>query len=137
MEPAESLARMSSARSGHLATVRPDGRPHVVVVTFATVQGNIVTAIDHKPKTTQRLQRLVNIESNRLVSFLVDHYDESWDRLWWVRADGSASIHETGEVRDAAVAALAVKYLQYVERPPDGPVIVVSPDEVTSWSSTH
>ncbi len=72
MDRAESLDRLAAARSGHLATVRPDGSPHVVVVTFALIDGFAVTAIDHKPKSTRRLQRIANIEANPVASLLVD-----------------------------------------------------------------
>ena len=127
---------MAGARSGHLGTVRPDGRPHVVVVTFAVADGNIVTAIDHKPKRTERLQRLINIEGSPWVTFLVDHYENDWTRLWWARADGPATIHVSGDVREAAIEALSAKYDQYRQQPPQGPVIVIEPDRVISWSST-
>lgn len=120
--------------TGHLATVRPDGRPHVVVVTYAVAGDSIVTAVDQKPKTTKRLQRLVNIEKHPAVSFLVDHYEADWDRLWWIRVDGRATIHETGDVWDEAIAALIEKYSQYKEAPPGGPVIAISQDAVTSWA---
>lgn len=137
MDRAEALIRLARARSGHLGTVRPDGKPHVVVVTFAAMGGSVVTAIDHKPKRTQRLQRLVNIEANRSASLLVDHYDEDWDGLWWVRLDGPASIHRTGELWSGAVDALVDKYPQYRERPPEGPVIVIAQDRVTWWDGTR
>lgn len=137
MDRIEALIRLSRGRTGHLATVRPDAGPHVVVVTFAIVGESIVTAIDDKPKTTHRLQRLVNIEANRSVSFLVDGYSEDWNRLWWVRVDGPASIHEDGETRDEAVVALVEKYPQYREMPPSGPVIAISQDDVTWWESTR
>lgn len=137
MDRAEALIRLGQAGSGHLATVRPDGRPHVVVVTFAVVDGKVVTAVDHKPKRTERLQRLVNVEANGWASLLVDRYEDDWDRLWWVRLDGPASIHRQGEMWSAAVDALAAKYPQYREQPPRGPVIVISPDRVTGWESTR
>lgn len=127
---------MARAPSGHLGTVRPDGRPHVVVVTFAVVGDIIVTAIDHKPKTTERLQRLVNIEAHPSVTFLVDHYQDDWTGLWWVRADGQASLHQSGETWDDAIEALRAKYGQYQQRPPEGPVIVIVPDRVISWSGS-
>jgi PPOX class probable F420-dependent enzyme len=136
VDRAEALIRLAAAPSGHLATIRPDGRPHIVVVTFAVTGGNIVTAIDHKPKTTSRLQRLINIEANRSVSFLVDEYDEDWSRLWWVRVDGPASTHHSGEIREGAIEALAAKYPQYAERQPEGPVIAISQDRITGWEST-
>ena len=52
----------------------------------------IYTAVDHKPKTTRRLQRLINIEQNPSVALLAEDYDEDWERLWWVRAEGVAVI---------------------------------------------
>lgn len=137
MDKAEALIRLAMARSGHLATIRPDGRPHLVVVTFAVTGGNIVTAVDDKPKTTRRLQRLVNIEANRTVSFLVDGYSEDWGRLWWVRVDGPASIHAMGEMHDDALLALAEKYPQYGGVGISGPVIAIAQSEVTWWESTR
>jgi PPOX class probable F420-dependent enzyme len=132
----EDLEEALRARSGHLATVRPDGRPHIVVVTFALAHDEVVTAIDQKPKETQRLQRLLNIEANPAVSFLVDHYDEDWDRLWWLRIDGLAHIHRSGSTRDRALAALSEKYPQYRDEPPTGPVIAIAMESVTVWAST-
>lgn len=137
MNLAEALDRLAAARSGHLATVRPDGRPHLVVITFALIDEHAVTAIDHKPKTTHRLQRLTNIEANPVGSFLVDHYDDQWNRLWWVRVDGTAAIHTGGALREHALEALKVKYAQYEKRPPEGPVITIGLDDVSSWSSSE
>lgn len=130
------MARLASARSGHLATVTPDGRPHVVVVTFALAGENLVTAIDHKQKSTTRLQRLANVEENRRATLLVDHYDEDWSRLWWVRIDGPATVHHGGETHSSAIQALVAKYSQYRERPPEGPAIAVFVERVTFWEST-
>lgn len=137
MDPTENLDRLATAAVGHMATVRPDGRPHVVVITFALIDGFVVTAIDHKPKKTHRLQRLVNIAANPTASFLVDHYDHDWSQLWWVRVDGSASTHEEDGRRDQAVDALTAKYTQYRERPPEGPVIAIALDRISQWSSTR
>lgn len=137
MDRDEALTRLAGARVARLATVRPDGKPHVVPVTFAIVGDNIVTAVDHKPKTTRDLQRLANIEANRFASVLADHYDEDWERLWWVRVDGPASIHQEGEVYEEGIEALLDKYSQYTQRAPDGPLIAVSQDRVVSWESTR
>jgi PPOX class probable F420-dependent enzyme len=97
-----------------------------------------VSAVDHKPKRHQRLQRLENIRAVPEVTVLVDHYDEDWSTLWWVRARGRAEVVEAGAGRDAehagAIAALVGKYEQYRGRPPVGPVIVITVDEVRGWS---
>ena len=126
---------MNEARVARLATVRPDGRPHLVPVTFAFDDRTIVTAIDQKPKTTTSLQRLRNIQSHPVVSVLVDHYDDDWSRLWWLRADGSARVVRDGAERHHAVDRLTAKYPQYREDPPDGPVIVVTVERWSSWSA--
>lgn len=128
------LDKLAQARFGTLSTVRPDGRPHAVPIVFALAAGKLVTAIDHKPKSTYRLVRLANIQANPNVSVLVSNQDEDWDQLWWVRADGTA------EVRDEAepdwVEALSAKYPQYRDKPPGGPWIVVSISRLADWSYT-
>ena len=136
MDRAEALRQIGPCPTGHLATVRPDGSPHLVVVTFAVVGDDVVTSVDHKPKTTLELQRITNIEAHPTVSLLVDHYEDDWDLLWWVRLDGTADVVREGARRDEAMSALAEKYRQYRSRPPEGPAIVISPTGVTSWAGT-
>jgi len=88
--------------------------------------------VDAKPKTTQRLRRLANIENDSRVSLLVDHYTDEWADLWWVRADGRATIHRGGDQMATGYALLRAKYPQYERIALNGPVITV---EVTHWSS--
>ncbi|MGN6336785.1 TIGR03668 family PPOX class F420-dependent oxidoreductase [Mycobacterium sp.] len=123
-------------RSGvaRLATVAPGGRPHLVPVVFAVAGGVVYTAVDAKPKTTQRLRRLANIESNPQVSLLVDHYADDWTQLWWVRVDGVAAVHTDGDAVDIGRRLLRAKYPQYQTVSLDGPVIAVA---VRRWSSWH
>lgn len=124
---------MSVAR---LATVREDGRPHLVPITFASLEPDlIVTAVDHKPKSTARLSRLDNVRANPHVSVLADHYSDDWRRLWWVRADGRATIAESGDEWDRAIGALRDKYVQYRDNPPTGSVIEITVDKWTGWSA--
>ncbi|HEY7281084.1 MAG TPA: TIGR03668 family PPOX class F420-dependent oxidoreductase [Actinomycetota bacterium] len=136
MNRTEAQQRFAEARVAHLATVSPDGRPHVVPCTFAVLGDWVVTAVDGKPKRTKHLQRLVNIGRYPNVSLLVDRYAEDWTRLWWVRADGTAVIEEEGPDREAAIAALAAKYPQYVAEPPTGPAIVVVVDGWRWWAAS-
>jgi PPOX class probable F420-dependent enzyme len=115
-----------------LATVGPGGVPHVVPIVFAVHNDVIYTAVDAKRKTTRRLRRLANIEDNPAVSLLVDHYDDDWSQLWWVRADGVAAIHYSGEEMASGYFLLRKKYVQYQRIALDGPVVTV---EVKRWSS--
>ena len=104
--------RFADARVARLATVRPDGRPHLVPVVMAVEDDRVYSVVDAKPKTSQRLQRLRNVASNPAVSLLVDQYDEDWAAIWWVRADGRARVIEAGPERDHAIELLSTRYPQ-------------------------
>lgn len=127
--PATAEQRFALARVGRLATVTADGRPHVVPVCFALADGIVYTAVDHKPKRTRALARLDNVRATGRASLLVDHYEEDWSRLWWVRVDGAAEVVES----EAALDALAAKYEQYRTARPAGPVIAITPARWRSW----
>lgn len=163
-------SRFAAARHAYLATADADGVPHLVPVTFVLLRSTgvptdgtatdaeagapsvdeVVVAVDHKPKTTRDLRRMRNLTENPRVAFLADRYDDDWTHLWWVRADGVATVQhvehdatvehpvtvehgdeQEGEPRAAALDALAARYSQYRERRPDGPLIRV---RVTRWS---
>ena len=134
--PGESRPRVAAAAVARLATVRPDGSPHLVPVTFALHGDTVVTAVDHKPKSTTALRRLANIDAEPRVSLLVDHYDEDWRQLWWVRLDGDAHVVRDEPERTTLLEPLVARYAAYQDRPPDGPVIVVRIATVTSWSAS-
>jgi PPOX class probable F420-dependent enzyme len=125
------VTAFADARVARLATVDETGAPHLVPIVFAVAGDLIHTAVDAKPKRHTRLRRLANIAHEPRVSVLVDHYDEDWTQLWWVRADGVARVLAVDPV---AVAALSEKYPQYVEIPPTGPVIRVDVHTWRSWS---
>jgi PPOX class probable F420-dependent enzyme len=114
-----------------LATVGADGAPHVVPVVFAVLGDTVYTAVDAKRKTTHKLRRLANIELHPQVCLLVDHYHDDWAQLWWVRVDGVASIHHSGEERATAYDLLRRKYPQYARIALDGPAVAV---QVQRWS---
>lgn len=131
--------RFTQSPIARLATATPDGLPHLVPVVFAVADSRgdpdvVYTAVDAKPKTTRRLRRLANIERNPQVSLLVDHYDDDWAQLWWVRADGVATLHSDGEPLATGFRLLRAKYPQYQSVSLDGPVIAVA---VRRWSAWH
>jgi PPOX class probable F420-dependent enzyme len=130
----DAVAMFAESPVAMLATVGSDGAPHVVPVVFAVHNDVVYTAVDAKRKTTQRLRRLANIEGNPKVSMLVDHYDDDWMQLWWVRADGVAAIHHSGEAMAVGYSMLRKKYVQYQRIALDGPVVTV---DVQRWSSWH
>lgn len=128
--------RVESARVGRLGTTDPQGRPHLVPVCFALVDNVVYSAVDSKPKTTRRLQRVANIERDPRASLLVDHYDEDWTTVWWCFVTGRARVVYDGEDFDRGVTALVDKYEQYAGNPPAGPAVVLGIDELRGWYST-
>jgi PPOX class probable F420-dependent enzyme len=135
----DAAAMFAGSPVAMLATVGPEGAPHVVPVVFAvhddSEKTTVYTAVDAKRKSTHRLRRLTNIEGNPRVSMLVDNYDEDWTRLWWVRADGLAEIHPSGEEMARGYALLRRKYVQYQRLALDGPVVAVTVQRWSSWQA--
>jgi PPOX class probable F420-dependent enzyme len=102
-----------------LATLRPDGAPHVVPIVFARAAGRLYSPIDAKPKRGADLARLEHVRRDPRVSLLLDHWDDDWQRLWWLRLDGRARV-VTGRDADLAAVerALRAKYPQYASTSP-------------------
>jgi PPOX class probable F420-dependent enzyme len=138
------------ARTGTLATRRPDGRPRLVPVCFwlapdADGQGRPVlySPLDEKPKQVidpHGLGRVRDLLVLPEATLLVERWDEDWSRLGWVRFEGRATLlepepHERAE-HAAAVAGLRAKYPQYESQALDGrPVIRIVADRVIAWSA--
>jgi PPOX class probable F420-dependent enzyme len=114
----------------------PRGRLHLVPVCFALDGETLYSAVDDKPKASRRPQRLLNVRAHPEVALLVDHYEEDWERLWWVRLRGTARVLEAGAEHERALDLLARKYEQYRRSRPPGPVIAVEVAEWRGWSAT-
>ena len=117
-----------------LGTVTVGARPHIVPCCFAIDGEVLYTGVDGvKTKASSALRRLDNIRANPSVSVLLDHYDDDWSTLWWIRLDGRARVVDVGSPEGrTASGLLAGKYAQYRDRPIPGPVITV---EILRWSA--
>jgi PPOX class probable F420-dependent enzyme len=71
---------------------------------------------------------------NPSVSVLVDQYDDDWEHLWWVRADGTAHTEDPSALPNA-LEALVAKYPPYRKHRPRGPLIVIQVHQWASWSA--
>jgi PPOX class probable F420-dependent enzyme len=127
--------RVENARVARLATTDPDGRPHLVPIVFAVAGDTLYSAVDRKPKSSRTLRRIENARVRPDVTVLVDHYEDDWRRLWWIRLRGRARVLDDGAERERALALLAEKYRQYRAEPPDGPVLAVDVTDVRDWSA--
>ena len=94
MDGDEAWDRVRTARVGRMATVSPrTGRMSIPFVFVLVEHGDARVAywaVDHKPKRSTDLQRIRNLQANPAVEFVVDGYEEDWERLWWVRCSGTA-----------------------------------------------
>jgi PPOX class probable F420-dependent enzyme len=130
----DARARLGQARVGRLATVGPES-PHLVPCCFA-VDGSVAySAVDDKPKRTQQLQRLVDVSAHPFATLLVDHYDEDWSALWWIRVSGPARVVTSGPEHRRAVRLLRQKYPQYAIHALTGPVLALELQEWRSWAA--
>jgi PPOX class probable F420-dependent enzyme len=129
--------RVAEARVGRLATIDSDGRAAMVPFGFVLDGQTLFSSVDQKPKSTTRLRRLDNIRRDPRVTVLVDHYEDDWSRLWWVRLRGRGRVIDRGPERDRAVGLLVEKYPQYRDSPPSGPVIAIEVDEWRGWQSVQ
>jgi PPOX class probable F420-dependent enzyme len=125
------------ARVARLATIDPDGRPHLVPITFALAGEVLYSAVDSKPKRSRRLKRIENARARPEVTVLVDGYEEDWSRLWWLRLRGTARVLERGDEFDRALSLLGDKYEQYRANPPGGPVLAVDVTERREWAAAR
>jgi PPOX class probable F420-dependent enzyme len=144
MDGTEARRRFAAARVAVLSTVDSSGAPHLVPITFALTEAvteavtdaagsTIFSAVDGKPKRATRLRRHANIEAEPRVSLLVQHWDEDWSLLWWVRADGRATVSDESATVGRAIGLLRAKYEQYVEVDVHGPIIEIAVERWYSW----
>ncbi len=136
MQTAELRRRFAASPVARLATVRPDGAPHVVPVVFALAGDTVYSAVDAKPKRSQRLQRLVNLRADPRCALLVDAYDDDWRQLWWVRADGEGRVVDDPSPVHPGIRALVQRFPQYLVDPPTGPLLVITVRRWSGWAGS-
>lgn len=81
-EIADFVAR---SRTGTMATVGPDGQPHLVAMWYGVIDGEIWV------ETKAKSQKTVNLRRNPRVSFLIED-GETYDTLRGVAFEGVAEI---------------------------------------------
>jgi PPOX class probable F420-dependent enzyme len=117
----------------HLGLLDANDRPRVLPITFAVSEGELWSAVDHKPKRApgRELARVRWLRRNPAATLTVDRYSDDWERLAWVQALGAVRVLD--EPPPAALAALRTKYVQYRDRPPAGPFLRLTPERILCW----
>jgi PPOX class probable F420-dependent enzyme len=139
----QARARLAGHDHGILATVHAVRGVDAVPVVFAVDDEHVGIPVDTvKPKSSSRLQRERNLETDPRATLLVEHWDrDDWNRLWWVRAE----LRSVDDASPALVAGLsdrlAERYPQYrSSRHGDQPfsrVLVLRIVAVTGWASSE
>jgi PPOX class probable F420-dependent enzyme len=136
LSEAECWRRLAAAPHGVLATVHPERGVDAVPVVFAVVDRTVVVPIDRvKDKRSTDLQRVRNLEREPRCALLVDHYEDDWSRLWWVRLHAEGALVEAGPDLAGATAALAERYPAYRDPGAIVAVLHLTPTRITGWSA--
>lgn len=124
-------AFVAETRVAYLATVYPDGRPHVVPVSPALDLDRLVFA------TEVDTQKVRNLRGDPHVAIGCDEYHEDWNLLKQVIAYGDAYAVESGPEFERDRGLLYEKYPQYEAMSPieEGSSLIfeVRVDRVVSW----
>jgi len=132
--PFWALELLREAPVGHLGLLDDDGRPRVLPVTYALVEGELWSAIDDKPKRRpgHELARVRWLRAQPHCALTVDRYDADWSRLAWVQILGSIAVVDA-DGQDRPLDALAARYPAYRERRPGGPLLRLTPERALCW----
>ncbi|MGH2806088.1 MAG: pyridoxamine 5'-phosphate oxidase family protein [Actinomycetota bacterium] len=130
--PAHITALLAEERFAVMTTLSADGTAHSVPVVFAAVGNEIVSPIDHKPKSGQVMARVKNLARDDRVTLLVHHWDEEWANLLWLMVRGSAAVddHSTKEL----MHAINARYSQYEPDERHDALIRITPTRLTWWT---
>ena len=134
MSPDEARERFASARCARLATADADGKPHIVPLVFALDGDTIYSAVDPKPKRTQRPQAAAQRDGEP--AGLAARRPLRRRRL------GRPLVGARRRHRDAcssrsprAAELLRERYAQYADAPPDGPVLAIAVQRWSGWAA--
>jgi PPOX class probable F420-dependent enzyme len=103
MTDAEAAEFLASERTVHVASIGPDGAPHLVPMWFAVIDGRIAIW------TYARSQKTANLRRDRRVTCLVEAGD-GYGELRGLSIAGRAEIHDDEQTVFDVGAALYARY---------------------------
>jgi PPOX class probable F420-dependent enzyme len=130
--PASLKGLLDSVRRAVMSTVDADGSLHAVPIVFAAVRDEIVSPIDHKPKSGKTLARVKNLRRDDRLTLLLDHWDEDWTNLAWLMVRGRGVIDPAPPV--GLVRAINARYPQYANDEAHDALIRIRPSRLSWWT---
>ena len=130
--PGPILSLLGSERRAVMSTIVADGSAHSVPVVFALVGDELISPIDHKPKTGEVLRRVKNISRDDRVTLLIDHWDEDWTQLAWLMVRGRATVDT--EATLPVMRELNERYEQYENDERHDALIRIRPTRLSWWA---
>ncbi len=132
--PGPVSALLTTARRAVMTTVGGGGAPHSVPVVFARVGAEIVSPIDHKPKSGVVMKRVRNLKRDQRITLLIDHWDEDWTQLVWLMVRGRGILEE--EPDPELMRAINERYEQYKHGEVHDALIRIRPKKLSWWAWT-
>lgn len=105
----------------------------VVYATEGRLLGSPVDLV--KLKSSLRLQREQNLESDARATLLIEHWDrDDWSKLWWVRVELRWMGEDAADPGDVLANKLADEFVQYRDKP-FATMLVFEIVSATGWSA--
>jgi PPOX class probable F420-dependent enzyme len=129
----ECRVRLAAAHHAVLATRHPERGVDAVPVVYALVGSQVVLPVDSvKAKRRQRLRRLDNLAADDRCVLLVEHYDDDWAQLWWVRVHARSTVTLPSP---HALTALGERFPAYRQAGTIEQTIVLTPTAWYGWQA--
>jgi PPOX class probable F420-dependent enzyme len=145
MTPGEVRAFLEDGRTLQVASLRSDGRPHLVPMWYVVEEGRVVF------RSFTRSQKVVNLRRDPRLTVLVER-GEAYAELQGVMIEGTARLVQDPAYVLALYAKLAAKYAMVGSEPrrlgpeelqaafgrhaPNNTAVIVEPERVASWDHT-
>ena len=131
------LQLLRSHNHGVLGTLHQERGVDMTPIVYATEGGFVGSPVDLvKLKSSLRLQRERNLESDARATLLIERWDrDDWSKLWWVRTELRWVGEAAGELTDSLANRLANTFDQYRDRP-FASILVFEIMAATGWSAS-
>jgi hypothetical protein len=136
----EAMARFAAYDHGVLCTSNAERGVDAVPAVYGVDDGWVGIPVDRvKPKSSARLQRIVNLEYDPRATLLIDQWNrDDWSQLWWVRASLEWEAEPSADLADALARQLVERFRQYqaADQRPFDRILAFRIRGISGWSAS-